>query len=61
MSLKKLLGLNQAGISEFEVMGKLNDAVAHDLDEVDFIAEDGSVIRVKLPHINHDPMMDTNY
>ena len=57
MSLKSLLGLNQAGISDFEIMGKLKDAYAQDLDEVDFIDEDGSVIKIKLPHLEFDPFM----
>jgi len=57
MSLKKLLGLNQAGISDFEIMNKLKEAYAHDLDEIDFIAEDGSVVKIRLPHLEFDPFM----
>jgi hypothetical protein len=57
MSLKNLLGLNEAGISDFEIMRKLNDAYAHDLDEVDFVDENGEVIKVKLPHLEFDPFM----
>ena len=53
MSLKKMLGL--AGISDFEIMGKLRKAQKQDLDGVDFISEDGSVVKILLPHIDFDP------
>ncbi|MBW2995910.1 hypothetical protein KY332_01285 [Candidatus Woesearchaeota archaeon] len=55
MSLKQLLGLD--GISDFEIMMKLMDAQKQDLDEVDFVKEDGSVVKVRLPHLKFDPFM----
>jgi hypothetical protein len=55
MSLKQMLGLE--GISDFEIMMKLMDAQKQDLDEVDFVKEDGSVVKVHLPHLNFDPFM----
>lgn len=49
MSLKRLLGLEETGISDAEIAAKLIDAQKKNLDEVDFIKADGSTIQVKLP------------
>ncbi|MBR9691761.1 hypothetical protein GOV06_03155 [Candidatus Woesearchaeota archaeon] len=57
MSLKKLLGLNEAGISDFEIISRLKKAQKQDLDEVDFIKADGSVVKVNLPHMDFDPIL----
>ena len=61
MSLKQLLGLNEAGISDFEIIGKLKNAQKQNLDEVDFIKKDGSVVKVHLPHMQFDSLMDRDY
>jgi hypothetical protein len=55
MSLKQLLGLSETGISEFEIMKKLRKAQMRKIEEVDFEKVDGSVIRIKLPHVGFDP------
>ena len=56
-----MLGLNEAGISMSEIISKLRSAQRQDLDEVDFVKEDGTVVRIYLPHLQFDPMMETNY
>ncbi len=61
MSVKNLLGLKETGISDFEIMSKVKAAQSHDLDEVDFLTEDGSVVKIHLPHLEFDPMMDIIY
>ena len=57
MSLKQLLGLNEAGISEPEIMGKFIEAQKRNLDEIEFITQDGAVIKIHLPHIPFDPIL----
>ena len=58
MSLKSILGLNKAGISDMEIMKKIAEAQTKNLDEVEFVTKDGSVIKVSLPHVHFDPNMD---
>ncbi len=60
MSLKQLLGLNEVGISEFEIIKKLREAQRTDLDEVDFLRPDGTVVKIHLPHIHFDPVMESH-
>ncbi len=57
LSLKQLLGLTEAGIPDFEIMKKINEAFKNKLDEVDFVKKDGSVVKVHLPHLEFDPFM----
>ena len=55
--IKQLLGLDELDISDSEIMGRLIEAQKNDLDEVDFIAEDGSTVRIFLPHLKFDEFM----
>ena len=57
MSLKQLLGLNEAGIADFEIMRKIKEAVKDKLDAVDFVKADGKVVKIHLPHLEFDPFM----
>ena len=57
MSLKQLLGLDEAGISDFEIAKKLEEAQKHGLNEVDFVKHDGSVTKIYLPHVDFDPVL----
>lgn len=52
-----MLGLDNANISDCEIMRKILEAEHHDLDEVDFETEDGKKIRVLLPHLRFDEFM----
>ena len=58
MSLKNLLGLGESNITEFEIMAKITQAQKNNLENVEFIREDGSIIRISLPNIEFDPHMD---
>ncbi|MEE9525484.1 MAG: hypothetical protein V3V78_02650 [Candidatus Woesearchaeota archaeon] len=49
MSLKGLLGLDNCGISEFEIMQKVRDAQRNNLGEIDFEKPDGTVVKIFLP------------
>ena len=55
MSFKKRLGIK--GISNCEIIRRIKDAQSNNLDEVDFVSKDGSVIRVHLTHLEFDPFM----
>ncbi len=58
MSLKGLFGLNECNISEAEIMRKYINARRNGFDTVEFIREDGSVVKISLPHMQYDPFMD---
>ena len=58
MSLKKILGLDESGISDWEIMKKITEAQDQNLDEVEFITEAGEVVKISLPHIPFYPGMD---
>jgi hypothetical protein len=58
MSLKHLLGLDDLGISDTDIMAKIKEAYDHDLDVVEFLKEDGSKVVVRLPHIDFAHHMD---
>ena len=54
MSLKQLLGLNKAGITDIEIIGRIKEAQRKDLDSVEFNIE-GNIVKISLPHISFDP------
>lgn len=58
MSLKSLLGLNETGIADWEIINKLKEAQKKDLDEVEFVGKDGSITKISLPHVQFYPEMD---
>jgi len=49
MSLRQLLGLDKAGISDIEIIEKLQNAQKQALREIDFNLGDGSVVKIRLP------------
>ncbi len=51
MSLKHLLGLDEAAISDYEIIAKICEARRKNLDSVEF-SIDGRVVRVSLPIMN---------
>lgn len=57
MSLKKILGLGNSRISECEIMNKIVEAQKKDLDEVEFVSQDGTITKVSLPHLHFYPEM----
>lgn len=57
MSVKKLLGLDNTTLTDTEIIQKILNAEDHDIDEVDFQREDGTIVRVKVPHLKYDPFM----
>lgn len=59
MSLKNLLGLTDANISDSEIMAKVAEAMRKNLSEIEFVKLDGSRIKIELPNdIAFDPSMD---
>lgn len=48
MSLKILLGLDETGLSDAEIMAKLREAEANNLDHVEFVIG-GDVTKISLP------------
>ncbi len=49
MTLKHLLGLDDAQISDSEIMAKFSEAKKNNLGEVEFIKPDGNRIKILLP------------
>lgn len=49
MSIKKLLGLTGTNISDCEIIAKLTQAQRRNLDEIEFVKVDGTVIKIQLP------------
>jgi len=60
MSLKQLIGLNESGISDYDIIKKIKDAEINKLEEVDFAKPDGGVTKIHLPHLEFDPFMVRN-
>ncbi|MBW2977329.1 hypothetical protein KY331_00640 [Candidatus Woesearchaeota archaeon] len=59
MSIKNILGLTETGLTDYEIMAKIREARRKNLNEVDFISVDGSVIKLFIPLIpNFDIYMD---
>jgi hypothetical protein len=57
MSVKELFGLENCNISNHEIMNRLKEALVNDMEEVDFIDNEGNVVRVSLPQMKFDPFM----
>ena len=57
MSLKELLGISEAGISDFEIVRKIREAQKKNLDFVE-LNLDGDIVKISLPHISFDPNAD---
>jgi len=56
--LRALLGLQHMGITDCEIMKKIANAQKNNLDEVEFVTQKGEVVRLSLPHLTFDPLMD---
>ncbi len=56
--LKVLLGIEEASISDCEIMSKFKQARDQDLDEVEFLKADGSKVVVRLPKLDHSRYFD---
>lgn len=55
--IKNLVGLGQSTLSDYDIMAKINEAQKKNLNEVDFIDEDGKKVKVLLPsRVNADYM-----
>lgn len=57
MSIKQLLGLDEAGLTDAEIMGKILEAERQNLDEVEFDV-DGDIVKISIPHVGFDPNAD---
>lgn len=57
MSIKNLLGLKEAGITDAEIVKKITEAQRKNLNEVEFDV-DGKTIKIRMPHIGFDPHSD---
>lgn len=49
MTIKHLLGLDDANISDAEIMARFNEAQKKNLGEVEFIKSDGTRVKILLP------------
>ena len=58
MSLRQLFGLEEMDISDADIMAKIKEAFDKDLNEVEFIRDDGSKVVIKLPHIDFSQHAD---
>jgi len=59
MSLKNILGLGETGLTEYEIIAKIKEAQNKNINEIEFIGMDGSVIKIFVPSIPHfDISMD---
>ena len=58
MSLKTLLGLEEASISDAEIMTKIKEAMDNGSDSITFTAADGSKITMKLPKRDFSKQID---
>jgi len=59
MSIKNILGLGETGLTDYEIIAKIKEAQKRNLNEVEFINIDGSVIKVFIPSTpNFDSGMD---
>lgn len=58
-NIKQLLGLDESKVSDSDIMERLIKAQKENIEEVDFVKEDGTVVRVRLPNFNLDPYMYT--
>ncbi len=57
MSVKELFGLGDCNISDYEIMNKLREALINNMEEVDFIDNEGNTVKVSLPQMKFDPFM----
>ena len=60
MTLKKLLGLNQSRITEWEICAKIAEAQKLGLEEVDFTDEFGNIVKIHIPSMHFDPDLMTS-
>lgn len=49
MTLKHLLGLDNANISDIEIMARFIEAQKKNLSEVEFIKPEGTIVKILLP------------
>jgi len=57
MSLKKLLGIKDANITDIEIVRKLKEAQEKELDFIE-LNINGDIVKISLPHIGFDPYSD---
>jgi len=59
MSIRNILGLGETGLSDYEILSKIREAREKNLNEINFINADGSLIKIFVPSIpNFDTYMD---
>lgn len=59
MSIRNMLGLGETGLTDYEILAKIKDAQRKNINEIEFIGMDGSVIKLFVPSIpNFDMSMD---
>ena len=58
MSIKNLLGLEEASITEDQIMERFCDAYNHNLEEVEFSLPSGKKVIIRLPHIDFNKHID---
>ena len=57
MSLKQLLGLNETGISDYEIIKKIREAQHKNIHDVEFNMG-GDIVKISLPDVHFDPNAD---
>ena len=58
MSVKTLLGLEETDLSDVEIQAKLKEALAKNLDTIEFTDTNGKKIIVRLPHRDFSKYID---
>jgi hypothetical protein len=61
MNIKELLGIEDSGLKDYEIVHKLQEARAKRLDEVSFTLPDGRIITIKLNQLNPESVMDESW
>ena len=57
---KELLGLDDLGLKDYEVVKKLKEARAKKLDEIEFILGNGKTVKIRLKHLNYEDLIGEN-
>jgi len=54
---KELLGLENLGLKDYEIVKKLKEARDKRLEEIEFVSEDGKTIRIRLKQLNPEDII----
>lgn len=62
MTLKKLLGITDSTISEWELCQKIDEAIHHNVEDIEIRDHEGNLIKLHIPSLHFDShLMYGNY